>query len=149
MSYTSVFRLLLIVQTILSIITPVIAYYSAMNIPKAVEEYLTQQSAHSVITQFWLATPTTMLIALGISLIVLLIVNLIGLWLWHNWARHLYLTMTILGFVILALDYNTPAIYSGLESLLWDILNIITGATIAMMYLPPLAEKFKVSGTTT
>ncbi len=143
MSYARVFRLLLIVQAILSVIVPVVSYYGAMNLPKAVDEYVTQQAEQTLIAQLWLATPTTALIALVISFIVLLIVNLIGLWRWHNWARPLYLALTIFGFALFIPDYNIHTIFIGLESLAWDMLNIITGASIAMMYLPPLADRFK------
>lgn len=153
MSATGTFRLLLTVQVLLSFAIPAIGYYSNESLPQPIKQYLNNlpdfPDPNSLIGQYLYAIPDTILLALAIAIVLVLIVNLIGLWLLRNWARHLYLAITIIGFAFYVVDYQTPIIFSTLESLLWDMLNIITGATIAMMYLPPLADSFKARSTDT
>lgn len=155
MSHVGMFRLLLTLQVLLSFAVPAAAYYAHASLPQYAHASLPQPirqyldnlpdfpDPNSMLGQYLSAIPNTILLTLAITMVLVLIVNLIGLWLLRNWARHLYLAITIIGFALLALDYQTPVIYSTAESLLWDLLNITTGASIAMMYLPPLADRFK------
>jgi H+/Cl- antiporter ClcA len=143
MSYVGTFRQLLILQTVLTIAIPALAYYGLDKLPAELQHYLDSNQTTYPCSQWFSSLPETIIISLVISFAFILIINLIGLWLLKNWARHLYTSLTIVGFLIYALGYNTPTVTTGLETLSLDLLNILTGATIAMMYLPPLSQRFK------
>ena len=153
MGYAGIFRLLLALQVLLSVAVPTVGYYAHASLPQPIRQYLDNlpdfPDPNSMLGLYLPAIPDTILLTVAIAMLLLLIVNLIGLWLLLNWARHLYLAITIIGFALYVVDYQTPIIFSTLEGLLWDVLNIITGAIIAMMYLPPLAAQFKTRSTNT
>lgn len=143
MNHVSIFKLLLITQSVLTVFLGVLTYYSLDALPTELQHYLNQQQATDAMSQWLNSISQTSLIIIGVAFAALLIINLIGLWLLHNWARHLYTGLTIIGFLIYAFSYATPTVTTGLETLSFDLLNIMTGATIAMMYLPPLSQRFK------
>lgn len=150
MSYTGTFRLLLTLQVLLSFAVPAIGYYCHESLPQPIREYLdSPDSVTGTTSQLMDSLPFSVLLIMTIATVLILLIDLIGLWLMRNWARHLYLAITIIGFALYMVDYQTPIIFSTAEGVLWDILNIVTGATIAMMYLPPLAARFKAPATHT
>ena len=143
MRYIYTFRLLLVLEVLLTIAFPFVMYYTMDSLPPEIQQYLNSSGDENGLYDYIDALPSNALLALGIGLLVVLLGSLIGLWLMLNWARHLYVAITIIGFAFLPLDIQKPYIATGAESYLLDILNLITGVMIAMMYLPPLADRFK------
>lgn len=148
MNHVVMFKLLLITQTVLTVLLFALAYHSLDALPVELQYYLNHQHTTDTFSQWLNSISQTSLIIIGVAFSALLIINFIGLWVLHNWARHLYTGLTIIGFMGYALSYNTPTITTGLETLVFDVLNIITGMTIAMMYLPPLTSRFKTKTST-
>jgi hypothetical protein len=79
----------------------------------------------------------------GVSIILVLLAGLLGVLLFKNWGRWLYLGSSVL---ILPISIFTgPTIYYGWESALWDISNMANGAIILAMFLPPISNEFNKS----
>ncbi len=81
-------------------------------------------------------------IGLLVLMLILFSAALIGLLLFKNWGRIAFILCGVVGFPIIMM--NGPYIASGLSGILYDLSNISSGVILAMMYLPPISEEFKV-----
>lgn len=79
----------------------------------------------------------------GVSVIILLLASVIGVLLFQNWARWLYLGSTLLVFPISI--FSGPTIYYAWESSLWDIALMAEGAVMLVMFMPPIRNEFNKS----
>lgn len=59
----------------------------------------------------------------------------------QNWARHLYLTLSVLGLVLA--PFSGFVVQAPLDTLLGNAALIMDGAILAMAYLSPLAQNFQ------
>ncbi|BFM48775.1 hypothetical protein [Marinomonas sp. THO17] len=83
-------------------------------------------------------------VALLILLLVAILGSLVGVLLFKNWGRWLYLGSTVLIFPVSI--FTGPTIYYGWENAVWDITSMVNGALILSMFLPPISNEFnKVS----
>jgi len=72
--------------------------------------------------------------------ILSILCSIIGVLLFKNWGRWLYFLSTVLALPISVL--TGPSIYFGWEIMLWDSANMLHGAIIIAMFLPPIANEF-------
>lgn len=82
-------------------------------------------------------------IFVSVSIILALLASLVGVLLFKNWGRWLYLGSSIL--ILPVSIFTGPTIYYGWESALWDIANMANGAIILAMFLPPITSEFNKS----
>jgi hypothetical protein len=73
-------------------------------------------------------------------LILVIVASLVGVLLFRNWGRWLYLSSTVLIFPVSL--FTGPTIYYGWESALWDTANMANGAIMLSMFLPPISKEF-------
>lgn len=76
----------------------------------------------------------------GMLILFLLITSLVGVLLFRDWGRWLYLGSTLLLFPIYL--FSGPTIYYAWESALWDITCMAEGAILVSMFLPPISNEF-------
>ncbi len=79
-------------------------------------------------------------VAIGGVVILLLVAGLVGVLLFRNWGRWLYLGSNVLIFPISI--FSGPIIYYGWESVLWDTASMANGAIMLAMFLPPISSEF-------
>jgi len=85
-------------------------------------------------------------LAISVALLLLLVAivgSLVGVLLFKNWGRWLYLGNTMINFLVSIV--TGPTIYHGWELALWDITNMINGALMLAMFLPPISNEFNKS----
>jgi len=136
MQITSLFRVVLILGLIFSIISIVAGISLSDTLPPILQDYLLQLeneelSATEVIL-FLTATP---------MILTLLIVSTIGLWNFKSWARTLYVVISV-AFIPLY-PVIGPVIMNGWEAMFYDMELILKGVLIAMMFTGEVSQKFK------
>lgn len=72
------------------------------------------------------------------------LVAALGLMLLHNWARHLYLVLSLLGPALA--PFSGYVIQPPLDTLFASTSLLLDGAVLALVYLSPLADSFKETG---
>lgn len=91
----------------------------------------------------WYSAFTSNLIisfVVSIGIVSILFASIVGVLLFKNWGRWLYLGSM---FLVLPISLITgPSIYFAWESALWDITNMLNGALILAMFLQPFANEF-------
>jgi hypothetical protein len=85
----------------------------------------------------------TILAIVGFLLVLAIIASFIGVLLFRNWGRWFYLGSTILIYPVSI--FIGPTIYYGWESALWDTANMVNGAIMLSMFLPPINNEFNKS----
>ena len=79
---------------------------------------------------------------LAFIIIVALIVSYIGIYLWKNWARTLFITIFIIGYLLTPL-YNEPIVQTIWTSDIYSLAYIFLGIAIGTMYFSnEIKEKF-------
>jgi hypothetical protein len=76
----------------------------------------------------------------GLAVGLLFLASIAGVLLFRNWGRWLYLTVSLL--MLLVSAFTGPTIYYGWERALWDVLQMVNGAIILAMFLPPISNEF-------
>jgi len=69
------------------------------------------------------------------------IIAALGLMFFQNWARHLYLALSLLGLALA--PFSGFVVQLPLDSLFTGANVLLDGAVLAMAYLSPLADSFK------
>ena len=82
-------------------------------------------------------------IFVSVSIIFALLASLVGVLLFKNWGRWIYLGSSIL--ILPVSIFTGPTIYFGWESTLWDIANMANGAILIALFLPPISNEFNKS----
>lgn len=76
----------------------------------------------------------------GVVVVFIIIASFVGVLLFRNWGRWLYLGSTL--FIYPVSIFMGPTIYYGWESALWDTACMLNGALILSMFLPPVSAEF-------
>lgn len=76
----------------------------------------------------------------GLAVVLMFLASLVGVLLFRNWGRWLYLTFSLL--IVAVSVFTGPTIYYGWERALWDMLQMASGAIILAMFLPPISNEF-------
>lgn len=83
-------------------------------------------------------------VAIEISVLVVWIVGLAGLWQFRNWARVVYMAVAVIGLLASLLLGSDER--SGPEAALNALCWLVTGAIVALAYWSPLAARFRRGG---
>ena len=73
-------------------------------------------------------------------LIIAIAASLVGMLLFRNWGRWLYLVSIALSLPVLV--FTGPTIYCVWKSALWDTASMVNGAIMLVMFLPPISNEF-------
>ena len=77
---------------------------------------------------------------IAILLVIVVIASVIGVLLFKNWGRWLYISSTLLALPVYC--FTGPDIYYGWESALWEVASMANGALMLAMFLPPISHEF-------
>lgn len=72
-------------------------------------------------------------------------ISAFGLFFFVNWARHLYLVLSLISLV--AAIFHGFVVHAPIDALLSNANMLLDGAILALAYLTPLSENFKVSSS--
>jgi len=129
MPITTLFRIILIAGLLTAIIGVVAGMTLVDTLPTILQEYLTQVENEEM-------SDNT-----AVTTLILLIASTIGLWKFKNWARIIYIVITI---VLLPLyPAMGPIVMNPWEAMFGDIALILEGVLIAMMFFSPIHKEFK------
>jgi len=78
-------------------------------------------------------------IVIGLTLVL---VAFVGLMLFKNWGRVAFILCGVVGLPYMII--GGPYISSGLGGSLYDLSNVASGVVLAMMFLSPISDKFKI-----
>lgn len=132
MPITALFRIILIAGLFTAIIEVVAGMTLVDTLPTILQEYLTQIENEEISDN-----TAIMLLIIG----VMLIASTIGLWKFKNWARIIYIVITIVSLPLY--PAMGPIIMNPWEAMFDNIALILEGVLIAMMFFSPIHEEFK------
>ena len=136
MPITALFRIILIAGLLTAIIGIVAGMTLIDTLPTILQEYLTHVENEEMSDN-----TAIMLLITAVTILILLIASTIGLWKFKNWARIIYIVITI---VFLPLyPAMGPIVMNPWEAMFGDIALILEGVLIAMMFFSPIHEEFK------
>ncbi|MCX4030235.1 hypothetical protein H0A36_26490 [Endozoicomonas sp. SM1973] len=136
MSNRAIFRLAVIGLLVFELAISVALYFFDDGALDPAWEILPQ----AIDWQSYLESNLTISIIAGLSLIIVLLASLVGMLMFKSWGRWLYLISTLLIFPVTIV--TGPTIYYGWEVALWDIVNMVNGAIMLAMFLPPISNEF-------
>lgn len=85
------------------------------------------------------ADKTTWMVGwLGITYLMMASISCIGLLLFKNWARLLFVVATLVG----ATPWDGPTVYPAMEYLFINLEFVLAGVIIALSYCSPVRERF-------
>ena len=137
MPITSLFRTILLVGLVASIISSVAGASLTGTLPNILQDYLSQQSQSTdtsdaeAIIMFFLAIP----------LLILAVVATVGLWKFKRWARIFYFVITIGS--IVATPMVGPVVMNSWEAMFAYIGFMLDGVLIAMLFIGPISQEFQ------
>ena len=129
LNWGRVFKSLVIGQWVVIILVVLISSSLESDLPAPLRAYLEED----------LQRDLTVWGVLSIPLLLCHIVASAGLYLFKWWARNLY-SATVLLFILLP---SGPQVLSSIESALNDLVSIIEGMLLVLMWATPLANSFK------
>lgn len=136
MQITSLFRVILISGLIVAIIGIIAGVSLSDTLPQILQDYLLQieneDISNAELVLFLIATPI---------ILILLPISTIGLWKFKNWARTLYVVISV-AFIPLY-PVIGPVVMNGWEAMFSDIALMLEGVLIAMMFTGEISKKFK------
>lgn len=131
MSPETTFRFILI-SSILAIILSVIAGIGLEgSLPIELQTYLAWEAEQDI---------SIFLGILILTILVLYIINVVGLWKFKPWAKKMYVVITVFSFISLPL--LGPTVMNSWESMLYDIAILLEGALLVLLFVGPVANKF-------
>ena len=129
MTLKSLFKLAIFSMILFSVLGAVVADVYITTLPTVLQEYLLQTSE----------VETSDSVGIYIVFTVLLLISVIGIWTYKNWARYLYLILIFGSFFLL----NEPTVMNPIESILDYLSSLAEGILIALMFFTPLSNDFK------
>ena len=128
------FRLVVIILLFLNI--SAVAYEIFLPDPLVEKVY---EYSYEIDSRFLLGDPEILLAYAGILLVVAL-VNVVGLLLFMNWARYLYLIGFALVFPLG--PYTGLLVQNDISAMLNNIISIMSGFILALLFFSPVASYF-------
>ena len=80
------------------------------------------------------------MLAVMLPLLVTTVLGLYGLYMFKAWGRVVCLASTVGSLIVLSL--SGAVLYNAVESVLWEVSNLVWGGILALSYFSPLAHKF-------
>lgn len=134
MSSETVFRIVLLSSMLPSVVVSISSEFLHQSLPIELQQYLAGQADEVV------GLTLTEMVSFGVLMIGFVAV-LAGLWFFKWWAKIFYVPLTIAGLVFGAV--SGPAVMTGWENMLFALMNMLSGALIAMMFSEGLSERFR------
>jgi len=131
----TLFRWILSLSLLFALIGSVIDLGFPGLLPEELQHYLKMEHESDLV---WTDFP---IIALALLLLLLVIPGYVGLYLWKNWGRTLFLISGILGYGLA--PFMGPYIYSGPAYFFFDLSTVLFGLILGLAWFSPVAEKFK------
>lgn len=98
------------------------------------------EDAQALLPESWLFSNIWLAVALAVPMLVASIGGIVGLFLFKSWGRTLsfYATIASLLFYLI----SGASVYSGLESMLFELSALLWGGILALSYYSPIASRF-------
>jgi hypothetical protein len=135
MNYRNIFRILVLLSLVLAVMSATCDFIFPNEVVDKLFAYFFELKPMDIEVD-----PID--IGLLVLMLVLLLAALSGLLLFKNWGRIAFVLCGVVGFPIIMM--SGPYITSGLSGVLYDLSNITSGVILAMMYLSPVSEEFKI-----
>lgn len=136
MDYRTFFRLSFVSLLIFQLSIGVAVFYSDDGALEPAWDLLPQ----STIMHVYLSEYLTGFIILFVFFSALILASYVGVLLFRNWGRWLYLICTLL---VASLSlFLGPTIIYGWENALWEIATLANGAIMAVMFFSPIRGEF-------
>lgn len=75
-----------------------------------------------------------------VAVVIIWIAGFIGVALFHNWGRWLFVSGVLLALLLSV--FTGPSVLYGWEYVLWQIASLATGAIMLAIFLPPMRDEF-------
>ncbi|MEZ5537059.1 MAG: hypothetical protein R3F02_15730 [Thiolinea sp.] len=134
------FRLLLLVTIVLVVLAGTSDNLWQNSVQKQVFEYAYNLESAVEVGE------SLVLVTLAFLAILFSITSIIGLMLFKNWARHLYLATLILSAT--SYPFQGVSIFSGLSQLFYDTSILLFGVILCLIYYSPVADYFQDENST-
>ncbi len=128
------FRLLLITELSLQILASVYEIFFASSLVEKIADFAHQEEPALEGVKLILA------VGFGAPAFVIALISWVGLFLFKNWARHLWLASFVL--IFLAYPFLGITVSGGISQIFYDASMLCAGAIIALVYCSPLREYF-------
>lgn len=129
------FRLFLTLSWSLNILSIIIWLWTDQFLPPLLQEYLSRQDSQEI-------TATDIILTIvGLLLLLSVVISYIGLYLWKDWARHLFLITTIIGYLMALID-TAPSVMSSWAFYINDLATLFTGMVLAIIYYNEIRQRF-------
>jgi hypothetical protein len=123
------FRLILALYLTFVVLAIVGHVVGAPNLPPPLREFVAA------------ADKTTWMVSwLGVAYLMMASISCVGLFLFKNWARLLFIVATLVG----AMPWDGPTVYPAMEYLFINLEFVLAGVIIALSYFSPVRERFVV-----
>ena len=134
MNHSLLFRSIVVTSAALYVVSYLLPYESFENNSAAVN--LLRLDGYAAIVRFEGPLPT-------IGVLVLWLIASVGLLHFDNWARYLYLGLTV--WALIAAGLYGIRVTSPLEAVLGLAVDLLDGVIMALAFLSPLKERFSRS----
>ncbi|GAA3952720.1 hypothetical protein [Allohahella marinimesophila] len=135
------FRLLIVAEILLGVAATVFTFYWQSPVVEKVQAFA--DSLEGLLSPDWYVA----LMGTAILLLIVYVVALIGLILFRNWARWLYVIDMVVAFPVIF--YIVPVAVEGpLETMLLTMGEMLSGAIIALMFFSPVSKFFQREAST-
>jgi hypothetical protein len=121
------FRLILALYLAFVVLAIVGHVVGAPNLPPPLREFVAA------------ADKTTWMVSwLGVAYLMMASISCIGLFLFKNWARLLFVVATLVG----AMPWDGPTVYPAMKYLFINLEFVLAGVIIALSYFSPVRGRF-------
>jgi len=135
MNHRIIFRIVVVMSLLLSVLSGVCDFI----IPNEPLEKLILYSLELEPVGYEFGMLEIGFIVIGLTLVL---VAFVGLMLFKNWGRVAFILCGVVGLPYMII--GGPYISSGLGGSLYDLSNVASGVVLAMMFLSPISDKFKI-----
>ena len=137
-----IFRLLIVVEIVLSIASIAVAFLPIEALPPDVESWLSGDG-QSPLVRWMEGQPRAVLLpalVLGLAFVAAYVAALVGLFFLKRWARALYVATFVAGVILYPL--MGASITTPVAALVDYLLAAGTGAILAFLFVGPVQERF-------
>lgn len=120
------FRLFLTLSWIVYIVSIIVWLWTEQYLPPMLQEYIAQEEQAE-------STDIVFLMVVSAIVLLVLITSYIGLYLWKDWARHLFLSVFILSYLSAPFD-TSPYVMTSWAFYIGDLATLFTGMVLAIIY---------------
>jgi len=128
------FRALVVFTLLLTVLSIVYDFFYADAIAKKLFRYQEILEPDWSATKFYLVVGTITIASLAV------LAGVVGLLLFWNFARHLFLFASVLLLVIT--PFMGPYIASGVNQTLYSVVNLLSGLILGLVYFSPVKSYF-------